>query len=283
MNQPTYYEVLGVEKTATQEEIKKAYRESVKKYHPDANDTANASLVFRMMQEAYETLSDKQKRSDYDKKLASNHSAFEEVHEEPPEPQMETHYTPPQKEHTEVVLNTEKSTVVSVLQKILWVPYWAGKIAIKLALLPVMFFMLIAMPLFLIAAPILGVIGMLIAVPFSAMIVYGFWTLFTRGYFVLDDWVFGEGVNSYFTEYQLETYDWLSLTVVGGLQTFFNWLGMGGFMLLFWTILYAMFMSVVMFLQFAPHLWGDFLRKFKNYVFFNWELPVILGGDPYDI
>lgn len=62
----TYYEILGIEKNATQEQIKKAYRTLAKKYHPDVNDAPNASAFFRLIQEAYETLSNNQRRNEYD-------------------------------------------------------------------------------------------------------------------------------------------------------------------------------------------------------------------------
>lgn len=63
-----YYEVLGVDKNATDEEIKKAYRKLAKKYHPDANpdNKKEAEAKFKEVNEAYETLSDKQKRQMYD-------------------------------------------------------------------------------------------------------------------------------------------------------------------------------------------------------------------------
>lgn len=63
-----YYEVLGVSKTATDEELKKAYRKLAKKYHPDANpdNKAEAEAKFKELNEAYEVLSDKQKRAMYD-------------------------------------------------------------------------------------------------------------------------------------------------------------------------------------------------------------------------
>ncbi|MDN6385562.1 MAG: molecular chaperone DnaJ [Alkalibacterium sp.] len=61
-----FYNLLGVSKDASQEEIKKAYRKLSKKYHPDINKEANAEDKFKKISEAYEVLSDKQKRSAYD-------------------------------------------------------------------------------------------------------------------------------------------------------------------------------------------------------------------------
>ena len=62
-----YYEVLGVNRNASDDEIKSAYRKLAKKYHPDLNpDDATAESKFKELGEAYEVLSDKEKRSRYD-------------------------------------------------------------------------------------------------------------------------------------------------------------------------------------------------------------------------
>ncbi|MGX7014414.1 molecular chaperone DnaJ [Vagococcus silagei] len=61
-----FYEVLGVSKTATDAEIKKAYRKLSKQYHPDINKEADAEDKFKEVSEAFEILSDPQKRAAYD-------------------------------------------------------------------------------------------------------------------------------------------------------------------------------------------------------------------------
>lgn len=66
MQYKDYYEVLGVKRDATESEIKSAYRKLARKYHPDVNKTKDAEQKFKDINEAYEVLSDKQKRQRYD-------------------------------------------------------------------------------------------------------------------------------------------------------------------------------------------------------------------------
>ena len=74
MNKRDYYEVLGVSKTATDAEIKSAFRKLAKKYHPDVSKEENAAEKFKEVQEAYAVLSDPEKRKKYDQ---FGHSAFQ--------------------------------------------------------------------------------------------------------------------------------------------------------------------------------------------------------------
>jgi curved DNA-binding protein len=66
MKYKDYYKILGVDRKAGDDEIKKAYRKLARKYHPDVSKEANAKEKFQDVSEAYETLRDKEKRAAYD-------------------------------------------------------------------------------------------------------------------------------------------------------------------------------------------------------------------------
>lgn len=66
MDKRDYYDILGLKKGASKQEIKRAYRRLAKEFHPDRNKSADAEAKFKEVQEAYEVLSDDQKRTAYD-------------------------------------------------------------------------------------------------------------------------------------------------------------------------------------------------------------------------
>ena len=71
-----YYNILGLKENASEDEIKKAYRKLSLQYHPDRNHTTDANSMFQKINEANETLSDKQKRTEYDMKLKGRGNPF---------------------------------------------------------------------------------------------------------------------------------------------------------------------------------------------------------------
>lgn len=86
---PTYYELLGLGIGCSQEEIKKAYHELALKYHPDVNKSDEARDRMKSINEAYEVLSDPDKRADYDSRLRMKKPDFIVIKQERATPEDE--------------------------------------------------------------------------------------------------------------------------------------------------------------------------------------------------
>ncbi|HIG44045.1 MAG: DnaJ C-terminal domain-containing protein [bacterium] len=77
-----YYEIMGVNREATQDEVKRAYRKLARKYHPDVSKEVDAEEKFKQLSEAYEVLKDPEKRAAYDQ-LGANWKAGQEFRPPP--------------------------------------------------------------------------------------------------------------------------------------------------------------------------------------------------------
>jgi hypothetical protein len=77
-----YYEVLGIKKTATEQEIKRAYRRLALKYHPDRNHAAGAAEMFNQITEAYDVLTDPAQRASYDSLYGNEFGQMFKAYEE---------------------------------------------------------------------------------------------------------------------------------------------------------------------------------------------------------
>ncbi len=84
MEYKDYYKIMGIDKDASQQEIKRAYRKLARKYHPDVNTASDAEDLFKELGEAYEVLKDPEKRTAYDQ-LGANWQAGQQDFQPPPD------------------------------------------------------------------------------------------------------------------------------------------------------------------------------------------------------
>jgi curved DNA-binding protein len=82
MEYKDYYKIMGLQRDATQDELKRAYKKLARKYHPDVSKEANAEEKFKEVGEAYEVLKDPEKRAAYDQ-LGATYQAGQEFHPPP--------------------------------------------------------------------------------------------------------------------------------------------------------------------------------------------------------
>lgn len=82
MEYKDYYDIMGVKRDATQDELKRSYRKLARKYHPDVSQEADAEVKFKEVGEAYEVLKDPEKRAAYDQ-LGSQWQAGQDFHPPP--------------------------------------------------------------------------------------------------------------------------------------------------------------------------------------------------------
>lgn len=79
-----YYDVLDVDKNADRQQIKVAYRSKARQFHPDLNRDPGSAELFKIVQEAYEVLSDDDRRKEYDKELSQAQAARKPVNKSRP-------------------------------------------------------------------------------------------------------------------------------------------------------------------------------------------------------
>lgn len=164
-----YYELLGVNINATNEELKKAYRKLAKKYHPDVNaNNEDTQELFKKINTAYEILSNDITRKKYDEELNFNNN---EIFEENYYSDYDSTFNEDRhKSNTFKFTVLIKSTLISLLKLIL---YAIAYPIVKLILFPISLIFKGIVFLLISAFKIFLVISILLDILFSLMVIYG--------------------------------------------------------------------------------------------------------------
>lgn len=111
-----YYEILGVSKAATKEEIREAYLKLAKKYHPDTSKEENAEEMMTKINEAYNVLGDENKRAKYDLDLSQSSADKSDVSKEKEYEEDVSNYTQKERQETEKIVI--KQIILEELEKV---------------------------------------------------------------------------------------------------------------------------------------------------------------------
>ena len=185
---PTYYDVLGIPKTASFEEIKKAYRHCVKIYHPDANSAPNAAFAFKQVNEAYNVLIEENSRKNYDESLEPVPPP--KTNNRPKSYTSYTDFSEPDKPETFKPHKTKTQSKSTKKAPERSIPFLKGplRILIKIIVLPVRIILSFTNWIFYYLLSFLIFIGFLIsgALGIATVLLLAF-------YFNVFDWIFGGG------------------------------------------------------------------------------------------
>ena len=112
MSERTFYEDLGIAETATRDEIRKAYRKLVLKYHPDKSGDAKTTDFFVRIAEAYQVLSDVKRRADYDAGIKYRREREEYIRQQQTRPPQQPQQKPPGRDPGDLASKTTEAAVL---------------------------------------------------------------------------------------------------------------------------------------------------------------------------
>ncbi len=117
--QENYYDILGISQNASSLEIKRAYRDKAKKFHPDINTAAGSEELFSIIQEAYEILSDNNKRAAHDRELSNNYNSNPN-NQQQSNYQQQSNHQPMEDYYTPQYSAKPKLSFLTIIRAIVW-------------------------------------------------------------------------------------------------------------------------------------------------------------------